>query len=91
MNVIDSKSSARDAGGKPGATFPHPALEHFPTLWTHLVEKKSLQISMFEHSLIDQIERYRLGRTMRQATEPKQELLRLATEVLILRRDSNVL
>jgi hypothetical protein len=26
MNVIDSKSLARDAGGKPLATFPHPAL-----------------------------------------------------------------
>jgi hypothetical protein len=26
--VIDSKMLARDAGGKPGATFPHPALEH---------------------------------------------------------------
>jgi hypothetical protein len=27
MNVIFSKSLALDAGGKPGATFPHPALE----------------------------------------------------------------
>ena len=26
MNVIDSKSLERDAGGKPGSTFPHPAL-----------------------------------------------------------------
>jgi hypothetical protein len=26
--VIDSKVLARDAGGKPGATFLHPALEH---------------------------------------------------------------
>jgi hypothetical protein len=26
--VIDPKSLARDAGGKPGATFPHPALDH---------------------------------------------------------------
>src|ERR1019366_4519179 len=25
--VIDSKSLERDAGGKPGSTFPHPALE----------------------------------------------------------------
>jgi hypothetical protein len=28
MNVIDSKSLARDAGGKPASTFPHPALDH---------------------------------------------------------------
>jgi hypothetical protein len=27
MNVIDSKSLERDAGGKPVSTFPHPALE----------------------------------------------------------------
>jgi hypothetical protein len=27
INVIDSKSRERDAGGKPGSTFPHPALE----------------------------------------------------------------
>jgi hypothetical protein len=26
MNVIDSKSLERDAGGKPVSTFPHPAL-----------------------------------------------------------------
>jgi TDG/mug DNA glycosylase family protein len=26
INVIDSKSLARDAGGKPGPAFPHPAL-----------------------------------------------------------------
>jgi error-prone DNA polymerase len=26
MNVIDSKNLERDAGGKPGSTFPHPAL-----------------------------------------------------------------
>ena len=26
MNAIDSKSLERDAGGKPGSTFPHPAL-----------------------------------------------------------------
>ena len=25
MNVIDSKSVERDAGGKPVSTFPHPA------------------------------------------------------------------
>jgi hypothetical protein len=28
MNVIDFKASERDAGGKPGSTFPHPALDH---------------------------------------------------------------
>jgi hypothetical protein len=28
MSVIFSKSRARDAGGKPVPTFPHPALEH---------------------------------------------------------------
>jgi hypothetical protein len=28
MNVIDSKSLERDAGGKPDSTFPHPALGH---------------------------------------------------------------
>jgi hypothetical protein len=27
INVIDSKSLERDAGGKPGSAFPHPALE----------------------------------------------------------------
>jgi len=27
MNVVDSKSLERDAGGKPASTFPHPALE----------------------------------------------------------------
>jgi hypothetical protein len=27
MNVIDSNNLERDAGGKPVATFPHPALE----------------------------------------------------------------
>jgi hypothetical protein len=27
--VIESKSSQRDAGGKPGSIFPHPALAHF--------------------------------------------------------------
>jgi hypothetical protein len=26
INVIDSNSLERDAGGKPGSTFPHPAL-----------------------------------------------------------------
>ncbi len=26
MNMIDSKSLERDAGGKPVSTFPHPAL-----------------------------------------------------------------
>jgi hypothetical protein len=26
INVIDSKSLERDAGGKPGSTFPRPAL-----------------------------------------------------------------
>jgi hypothetical protein len=31
MNVIFSKSLARDAGGKPASTFPHPALERFST------------------------------------------------------------
>jgi hypothetical protein len=28
--VIESKSLQRDAGGKPGSIFPHPALAHFP-------------------------------------------------------------
>jgi hypothetical protein len=27
INVIDSKCLERDAGAKPGSTFPHPALE----------------------------------------------------------------
>jgi hypothetical protein len=31
MNVIDSKSLERDAGGKPGSTFPHPALGQLET------------------------------------------------------------
>jgi hypothetical protein len=33
MNVIDFKVSERDAGGKPGSDFPHPALERFPIQW----------------------------------------------------------
>jgi hypothetical protein len=30
MDVIDSKSLARDASGKPASAFPHPALEAPP-------------------------------------------------------------
>jgi hypothetical protein len=38
MDVIDSKMLARDAGGKPVATFPHPALERFPGGFTRSTE-----------------------------------------------------
>jgi hypothetical protein len=53
MNVIDSMSLERDAGGKPVSTFPHPALERFPIRWTHLIEKESLKSNKLEHVLIE--------------------------------------
>jgi hypothetical protein len=43
MDVIFSKSLARDAGGKPASPFPHPALEHFAFRWNHLKVGKMLQ------------------------------------------------
>jgi hypothetical protein len=43
MNVIDSKSLERDAGGKPVSTFPHPALERVPINWNHLIDKDAGQ------------------------------------------------
>jgi hypothetical protein len=49
MNVIFSKSIARDAGGKPGAAFPHPALEHDPRKWTPVARKRSCSIKILEH------------------------------------------
>jgi hypothetical protein len=35
MNVIDSKSLERDAGGKPVSTFPHPALSRPAEIGQH--------------------------------------------------------
>jgi hypothetical protein len=49
MNVIDSKSLERDAGGKTVATFPHPALAagkspgHAPTALRYWVNSAPLR------------------------------------------------
>jgi uncharacterized protein related to proFAR isomerase len=55
MNVIDSKSLERDAGGKPVSTFPHPALEDliaaFPsvTFWVDAGVRDAVEARSWLH------------------------------------------
>ncbi len=50
MNVIDSNTLERDAGGKPVPTFPHPALDHPAFKWHHLKADKMIEIQRFRAS-----------------------------------------